>query len=76
MELPTSKEPNKKDKEVHQSDLRACHMMVRVKLWLKAGVPGNIILQLIYEMECADVKIKRLSRTMIARFSVVEEEQK
>ena len=65
MELPMSKKPDKGQKEVHQSELRACHELVRVKQWLRAGVPSEVILELIYEMESAEVKIKKIAKAML-----------
>ena len=36
---------------VHESTLRSWHILMKVKDWLQNGVPGDVILSLIEEME-------------------------
>ena len=43
-------------KSVHESCLRASQILEKVKYWLKKGVPQDIILELIHDIESGNKK--------------------
>ena len=54
-------------KKVHQSSLRAYRILEKVKDYLARGVPVDVMLELVEEMEAYDVEIKTHRGRMIVK---------